>query len=315
MKPIRDRKFWIVSPNVVNRNKLTPEWVARSLRHHAAFIGFRPTKDFPMGYKFAKVVHPGDVILIARRYKHAPHLVCIGVVDGPSEAGLNGLTPLSGTYPRFHGSRRMLSPFKPVNNAPPSIDIMYALRATMAMHRLHPNSNPKHRVICDWLEQEVGSTTQAPSEDSARSPAQLKKVLSHKEMEFVMKGRDAVLATKDEANLVREYQRWCKPKGHMFGKSTRGRLECDLYEKGRGNLIEAKSSDIREKIRMAVGQLLDYKYLGRSLWKDVPPRMAILLPRKPKDEDLVAWLSELEISVVWKDGRSFVDNAEGRFTE
>lgn len=62
---------------------------------------------------------------------------------------------------------------------------------------------------------------------------------------------------------------------------------------------------------MAVGQLLDYAYLGRADLGE--PNMAILLPTKP-DVSLIAWLSELNISVVWKERGKFRDNANGQFT-
>ena len=61
---------------------------------------------------------------------------------------------------------------------------------------------------------------------------------------------------------------------------------------------------------MAVGQLLDYAYLGRK--KFGSPNMAILLPRKPEAK-LLEWLAEAKISVIWKQRRAFLDNANGQF--
>jgi hypothetical protein len=62
---------------------------------------------------------------------------------------------------------------------------------------------------------------------------------------------------------------------------------------------------------MAVGQLLDYAYLGRRLLGK--PNMAILLPERP-DPKSVEWLSGLRIFVVWKEKDVFLDNANGLFT-
>jgi hypothetical protein len=60
-------------------------------------------------------------------------------------------------------------------------------------------------------------------------------------------------------------------------------------------LIEAKSGCTRNKIRLAIGQLLDYKrYLK-------PKQMAILLPSKPKD-DLVELLLDLNIEIIYQVG-------------
>jgi len=86
---------------------------------------------------------------------------------------------------------------------------------------------------------------------------------------------------------------------------------CDAHEKDRNNLIEAKASNRREYIRMAVGQLLDYAFLGKE--KFGTPYMAILLPKKPEPE-ILTWLHGLKISVIWKQRRTFVDNARGQFT-
>ena len=62
---------------------------------------------------------------------------------------------------------------------------------------------------------------------------------------------------------------------------------------------------------MAVGQLLDYAFLGKEEIRD--PNMALLLPKKP-DSDLVEWLQHLHISIIWREERSFRDNANGWFT-
>ena len=42
------------------------------------------------------------------------------------------------------------------------------------------------------------------------------------------------------------------------------------------------------------------------------PHFAILLPRKP-DAELLKWLAGLKISVIWKQRKAFVDNANGKF--
>ena len=62
---------------------------------------------------------------------------------------------------------------------------------------------------------------------------------------------------------------------------------------------------------MAVGQLLDYSYLGRDRFGK--PNMAILLPERP-DPKSVEWLSELNIGDIWTEKDVFLDNANGLFT-
>jgi hypothetical protein len=62
---------------------------------------------------------------------------------------------------------------------------------------------------------------------------------------------------------------------------------------------------------MAVGQLLDYAFLGKEKIRD--PNMAILLPKKP-DLNLEKWLQHLHISIIWREGESFSDNADRQFS-
>jgi hypothetical protein len=110
---------------------------------------------------------------------------------------------------------------------------------------------------------------------------------------------------------VSKYRQWLEDQDRTLVKVNYRGLSCDAYEKGRGNLIEAKCSAKREYIRMAVGQVLDYSYLGRKrLGK---PNMAILLPERP-DAKSVEWLCELRISVIWREKDVFLDNADGLFT-
>jgi hypothetical protein len=90
-----------------------------------------------------------------------------------------------------------------------------------------------------------------------------------------------------------------------------GALQCDGHEEIRKNLIEAKSSASREHIRMAVGQLLDYAFQGRTKLQGL--HLAVLLPAKPA-KDVEAWLDSLNIKLIWPDGTGFVDNANGQFT-
>jgi len=90
-----------------------------------------------------------------------------------------------------------------------------------------------------------------------------------------------------------------------------GRIECDAWEEERQNLIEAKGSTSREDIRMAVGQLFDYAFQRKEGLKQ--PHKAILLPAEPA-RDSVEWLEPLGIKIIWRRGRSFLDNANGQFT-
>ena len=87
-----------------------------------------------------------------------------------------------------------------------------------------------------------------------------------------------------EQALVCEYADWMKAtdvkviaRWYRVPGSARP-LRCDAYLPDRNLLVEAKGSDARSSIRMAIGQLLDYRRLQES-----HPSMAVLLPHKPSE--------------------------------
>ena len=84
-------------------------------------------------------------------------------------------------------------------------------------------------------------------------------------------------------------------------------LYSDLYDQTRNNLVEAKGTGTREAVRMAVGQLADYcRFITPA------PAQAVLLPERPR-ADLEALLLSQNLHAIWQDGRTFQDNAGGRF--
>jgi len=120
-----------------------------------------------------------------------------------------------------------------------------------------------------------------------------------------------IRAEKVEAELLQSYRRWLAEQGRKLSAVKYRALQCDAYEEDRRNLIEAKSSARREHIRMAVGQVLDYAFQGRK--KFGAAHKAILLPSEPSSE-IVDWLDSLEIKVIWRDKKAFLDSANGQFT-
>lgn len=77
-------------------------------------------------------------------------------------------------------------------------------------------------------------------------------------------------------------------------------LLADLFDHTDNVLYEAKGSSSREAVRMALGQLLDYR---RHI--DSRPAVSVLLPDKPVD-DLLALLSEHGVGCVYEDAGKFV---------
>src|SRR5262245_5961673 len=83
----------------------------------------------------------------------------------------------------------------------------------------------------------------------------------------------------------------------------------DIYDATRNNLLEAKGTVTREAIRMAIGQLADYRR-----FIEPRPRCAVLLPERPRS-DLETLLATEGVAIVWPvEGDKFEDNMNGAFT-
>ena len=85
-------------------------------------------------------------------------------------------------------------------------------------------------------------------------------------------------------------------------------LRCDIFLPEKNVLIEAKSTYRRESIRMAIGQLLDYRR-----YEETEPELAVLLPSLP-NKDIRDLLASLNIALIWPHGPGFRDSAKGRYT-
>ncbi len=131
------------------------------------------------------------------------------------------------------------------------------------------------------------------------------------QLDFKVQTKNEVIrAKKIETTLVDADHSWLEQQDRKLSVAKYGGPRCDCYEKDRHNLIEAKASARQENVRMAVGQLLDYAFRGRKMLKD--SHMAALLPKRP-DQEIEDWLRSLGINLIWRDGKSFYDNANGRF--
>jgi hypothetical protein len=120
-------------------------------------------------------------------------------------------------------------------------------------------------------------------------------------------------AVRREAELVGDYQIFLEGKGDEVTRNellplSAHAMYSDLFNKTRRHLVEAKASATRGDIRMAIGQLADYKRFISKI-----ERCAVLLGAKPHP-DLIDLLDSQEIATIWRSGNGFADNAEGAFT-
>lgn len=119
-------------------------------------------------------------------------------------------------------------------------------------------------------------------------------------------------AERAEAALVYRYRDHLAGKGIAISrkKYRAGQVRpifCDVWVQDRHALIEAKNSDGREALRMAIGQLYDYRR-----FHEPPVRLAVLLPHQPSSGGL-ALLQSAGIEAIWEHGAEFRDSANGAF--
>jgi len=99
-----------------------------------------------------------------------------------------------------------------------------------------------------------------------------------------------------ESDLVDQYVAWIG-EGTRFGHNyLRGAgLFVDLFDQTHWQLIEAKAATSREAVRMAIGQLMDYRryFFGRR------PSLAVLLSSRPTAA-CIELLSDNRVAAIWR---------------
>ncbi len=123
---------------------------------------------------------------------------------------------------------------------------------------------------------------------------------SHATKVYDVQGFTSARAVKSESELVERFvaeltDRGNTVTGYRIQHPGQVRpLRADLYDQTERVLYEAKASASREAVRMAVGQLLDYR---RGV--DPETRLRLLLPERPAD-DLVELLADLQITCIYE---------------
>lgn len=108
-----------------------------------------------------------------------------------------------------------------------------------------------------------------------------------------------------EQRLVLAYRDHLADQGHTVTRHTYRlaasgiTLACDLVDETAGVLYEAKGDILRSSVRMAVGQLLDYRRFERR-----PMQLGVLLPRAPSS-DLTNLVRSVPASAVWPTSDGF----------
>lgn len=118
--------------------------------------------------------------------------------------------------------------------------------------------------------------------------------------------------TRSEAEMVQAYaDHMTASKHEVTGRhypvTDESRvLRADLLIRDLNILIEAKATVSRTAIRLAIGQLFDYRR-----YEDTDPDLALLVPEKPT-ADMLILLSDLSIGCVWPYGDGYADTMKGK---
>lgn len=115
-------------------------------------------------------------------------------------------------------------------------------------------------------------------------------------------------AKRLEFTLQNRFVAWRRNLGHQVKALTvvnaSTRLIPDIYDETTAEVIEAKRSAARSLVRLAVGQVLDYRNNAKKVSLELRP--AILLPGQP-EPDLIELCRELHIAVYVPESDKFVD--------
>ena len=120
---------------------------------------------------------------------------------------------------------------------------------------------------------------------------------------FERNGTEASTALRVESGLVGRYTKHLEALGHQVKRwklappDEINFLYTDIFDITENELYEAKGSAIRSSVRLAVGQLLDY----RRLLPQGDVKLTLLLPVEPS-RDLKNFIKSCGMSCVWEVG-------------
>ena len=160
-------------------------------------------------------------------------------------------------------------------------------------------------AIVAAIKEERGLPAERPAEPPrqrvSRVGVEAQKV---EQFQFSVPGHD-IVASRREQGLVLAYVEYLESQGHTVSRGkyrpdgSDSVLASDLVDETDRVLYEAKGDVRRASVRMAIGQLLDYRRFE-------PPStsLAVLLPRMPV-QDLIDLILTVPASAVWRTTDSF----------
>lgn len=124
---------------------------------------------------------------------------------------------------------------------------------------------------------------------------------------IVRKSSASISVRRREGELVDRFQAYIESEGQQAKRyeltiaGLKPVFLTDLFDVSAGVLYEAKGKADRNSIRLAIGQLFDYK---RHIVPE-PTALAILLPKAPND-DLKSLIESVGIQLVYEEGGKFI---------
>jgi len=133
------------------------------------------------------------------------------------------------------------------------------------------------------------------------------------EKAYVEPNREPYEAERREQGLVLELEAHLRSLGHEVSRQRllppgeARPILTDLFDETTGLLVEAKGTVERNAIRMAIGQLADYK---RFYGEGQPKHLAVLVPSEPR-KDLCELLFSQGIDLIYPTPSGFEDSTGG----
>lgn len=157
------------------------------------------------------------------------------------------------------------------------------------------------------LREGYGHSGADPAESTPGQVEEVAVEAQHVEQFPVSPPDHANVAHPKERSLVQAYSHYLENRDHIVTRykytldGSNYALYCDLVDKTCHVLYEAKGDVLRTSVRMAIGQLLDYRRFEKTIPK---MNLAVLLPRKPA-QDLIKLIHSVPASVVWRTNDGF----------
>jgi hypothetical protein len=166
---------------------------------------------------------------------------------------------------------------------------------------------PVRSVIVFRLRPLVKTVTGPAADEVVASTNKVKLVPveeQYTERAFIEPGREPYEAERRESKLVQAFCQYLRSKGHVVQRLQvlpAGEVKpifSDLYVRDIPLLVEAKGTVERGSIRMALGQLLDYRRFVEQA------RCAILVPSQPRP-DIVELVRSVGVELYWPENSGF----------